>query len=32
MKQRRDAHVNGEWVRNAVTAYAKKKNEVKEAA
>jgi hypothetical protein len=32
MKQRRDAHVNGEWVREAVTAHEEKKKAVKEAA
>lgn len=32
MKQRRDAHVNGGWVRDAVTAYAEKKKLNREAA
>src|SRR5687768_1982736 len=32
MRQRRDAHMNGAWVREAVLAYSAKKKEVKEAA
>ena len=32
MKARRDAHVNGNWVREAVTEHERKKKSVKEAA